>query len=128
MQFQSRYALLSILITTVWLFNGLVGKVLGWVPRHQQIVGEILGGEYASLLTFLIGLAEIAMAVWVVSGWQRRLNASLQIAVVAIMNILEFILVPDLLLWGRFNAVFALLFIGLVYYHSFVLGPQLEGE
>ncbi|EMS33047.1 hypothetical protein C943_00324 [Mariniradius saccharolyticus AK6] len=40
---------------------------------------------------------------------------------VAIMNILEFVLVPDLLLWGRYNALFALLFIGLVYYNEFVL-------
>jgi hypothetical protein len=39
------------------------------------------------------------MAIWVIMDWQRRLNAFTQIGLVAIMNILEFILVPDLLLW-----------------------------
>jgi len=41
------------------------------------------------------------------------------------MNTLEFILVPDLLLWGRLNSLFALLFISLVYYNEFVLNKKL---
>ncbi len=41
------------------------------------------------------------------------------------MNGLEFSMVPDLLLWGRFNLVFALLFIGIVYYNEFVLKKNL---
>jgi hypothetical protein len=106
--------LLHYLIAAVWFVNGLV-KVLNLVPRHQQVVGRILGNEYARTFTVLIGLAEIAMAVWIVSGIRPRLNAILQIVVVAAMNILEFILVPDLLLWGKFNAVFAFLFIVLIY-------------
>ena len=36
------------------------------------------------------------------------------------MNILEFILVPDLLLFGRFNAAFATVFILVVYANEFV--------
>ena len=48
--------------------------------------------------------------------------------IVATMNGMEFILVPDLLLWGRFNSIFALLFIGLVYYNEFVLNKQVEPE
>jgi hypothetical protein len=42
-----------------------------------------------------------------------------QIAIVATMNVIEFFIVPDLLLWGKMNSVFALLFIGLVYYQEF---------
>ncbi len=45
--------------------------------------------------------------------------------IVATMNGLEFSLVPDLLLWGRFNLVFALLFIGMIYYNEFVLMKKL---
>ena len=41
-------------------------------------------------------------------------------ALVAMMNALEAWLAPDLLLWGRANAVFASLFIALLYYYECV--------
>lgn len=44
--------------------------------------------------------------------------------IVAAMNIIEFILVPDLLLWGKLNIIFAFLFIGLVYYNGFILNKK----
>jgi hypothetical protein len=94
-------------------------KVLNLVPRHQEIVARILGSDHARLLTIAIGLSEIAMAVWILSGIRRRLNAIAQIMIIAAMNTLEFILVPDLLLWGRFNALFAFLFILLIFYNEF---------
>jgi hypothetical protein len=59
------------------------------------------------------------MAVWILSGTRRRLNAITQMIIIATMNTLEFILVPDLLLWGRFNALFAFLFILLIFYNEF---------
>ena len=95
------------------------------MPRHQQIVGRIIGNEHADFFTKAIGLAEIAMAVWILSGIKTRLNAITQIIVIAVMNILEFILVPDLLLWGRFNLLFAFLFILLIYYNEFHLKNKL---
>jgi hypothetical protein len=48
-----------------------------------------------------------------------------QIVVIATMNALEFILVPDLLLWGRANAVLALLLILVIYYKAFHLDQKL---
>ncbi|GAO42510.1 DoxX-like family protein [Flavihumibacter petaseus] len=101
-------------IAAVWLINGLYCKVLNQVPRHQEIVGRILGTEHAALFTKLIGFAEIGMAVWIISGLRPRLNTIVQVVVIASMNLLEFILVPDLLLWGKFNAFFAFLFILLI--------------
>lgn len=95
--------------------------MLDLVPRHREIVASILGSEYATPLTVAIGIAEIGMAVWVLSGIKTRLNAVAQIVIVGVMNLLEFILVPDLLLWGRANALFALMFILIVYYSAFVL-------
>mgnify|MGYP006290043565 CR=1 FL=1 len=115
------YNALSIFISSVWLINGLLCKVLNLVPRHEQIVASILGNEYSRTLTILIGISEIVMAIWVLSGYRSRLNAIVQIMVVAIMNILEFVVVPNLLLWGRFNSIFALFFIGIVFYKEFVL-------
>lgn len=108
-------------IATVWITNGLFCKVLDLVPRHQEIVARILGNEHARLLTLLIGVAEIGMAAWTLSGIRKRLNVIIQILVIVIMNSLEFFLVPDLLLWGRANAIFAFAFIVLIYYNEFHL-------
>jgi hypothetical protein len=120
-----QYQIITYLIAAVWLINGFVCKVLHLVPRHQLIVERILGTEHAPLLTILIGFFEIVMATWIISGIRSRLNAITQIVVVAVMNTLEFILVPDLLLWGKLNAFFALLLIGLIYYHEFHLKKKL---
>ncbi len=116
------HALLTYAIAAVWLINGLLCKVLGLVPRHGQIVARILGGEWAGVFTMAIGFAEVVMAVWIVSRIKSRLCAVTQMLVVAAMNTLEFILVPDLLLWGRYNSVFALLFVAAVFCHEFVFG------
>jgi hypothetical protein len=116
-----RYRFLTYLITLVWLVNGLLCKVLGLVPRHAAIVACILGPAYAGPLTRLIGLAEIGMAIWMVSGLYRRWCVVAQMLLVAVMNTLEAWLAPDLLLWGRVNALFATLFIALLYYYEFVL-------
>jgi len=98
---------------------------LNLVPRHEQIVAEILGNTYSRPLTILIGVSEIIMAIWVVSRYKSKLNAILQMVVVATMNTMEFILVPDLLLWGKLNSLFAFLFIVLVYYNEFILTKKL---
>jgi len=101
-------------IAFVWLANGLLCKVMNLVPRHQEIVGRILGDEYARELTILIGLSEIIMAIWILSRYKSRFNAIAQITIIILMNILEYMLVPDLLMWGKLNIVFALLFVGIV--------------
>jgi uncharacterized membrane protein YphA (DoxX/SURF4 family) len=120
------HKLLTYFIAAVWLINGLFCKVLNLVPRHQQIVARILGEEHARLLTFLIGFSEIVMAVWILSAIKTRLNAITQILVIAAMNTLEFFLVPDLLLWGRGNAVFAFLFIVIIYCNEFLLNKKVR--
>lgn len=116
--------IINYFIAAVWLANGLFCKILNLVPRHQEIVAVILGQQHSRLLTIAIGISEVLMAVWILSGIKSRLNAIFQIAVIAVMNTLEFFLVPGLLLWGRFNAVFALLLILLIYYNEFHLKPK----
>ena len=106
------------LIALVWLINGLWCKMLGMVPRHEAIAAKILGLEDAGGLIRLIGFSEILMAVWVLSRIQPRLNGWTQIIIVAVMNVLEFSLAPELLLFGRGNAPVALGFIAVVYWHS----------
>jgi hypothetical protein len=104
--------------------NGLYCKVLNLAPRHQEIVLTILGESHAKELTILIGISEIIMGFWVLSNFKSRLNAILQISIVGLMNILEFILVPDLLLWGKFNILFAIGFMAVVYFNEFMLNPK----
>lgn len=118
--------ILTYFIALVWLINGLICKILNLVPRHQEIVSEIIGPDFATILIKAIGFSEILMAIWLISGIKSRTNAILQIMVIAIMNILEFLLVPHLLLWGRLNIIFALLLIAIIYYNEFVLKKQLS--
>ncbi|AHJ97021.1 hypothetical protein Hsw_1426 [Hymenobacter swuensis DY53] len=99
-------------------------KVLHLVPRHEAIVARMLGPAYASPLTKLIGLAEIGMALWVLSGRYLRLSVAVQIALVLTMNVLGFLLAPDLLLWHHYNLLFAGLFTLVLYYYGFRLTPR----
>ncbi|MVT09294.1 DoxX-like family protein [Chitinophaga tropicalis] len=118
------HKILTYFIGLIWLINGLLCKVLNLVPRHEQIVARILGGRYSGGLTLAIGLSEIGMAAWTISGIKSRYNAVLQITIVAAMNLLEFFLAPDLLLWGKFNSLFAFFFILIIYYTEFKLNPN----
>ncbi|MBH8569094.1 DoxX-like family protein [Hymenobacter sp. BT584] len=111
------HRLFTYLIALVWLANGLLCKLLMLVPRHAAIVARILGPAHAGLLTRLIGLGEIGIGLWVISGIKPRWCAWAQIILVLTMNTLEAVLAPDLLLWGRANALFAVLFCGFIYLH-----------
>ena len=117
--------LITFCIILIWVVNGLFCKILNLVPRHQEIVSRILGNNNARLLTFLIGILEVGMAVWIASGIRIRFNVYVQIVIITAMNILEFILVPDLLLWGKFNLLFAFLFILLIYLNEIYLNKKI---
>jgi hypothetical protein len=122
------HKLLTYFIAAIWLANGFFCKVLNLVPRHQQIVASILGDKYSRTLTILIGLSETAMSIWILSSIRTRLNAIAQIIIIATMNTLEFFLVPDLLLWGKFNSVFAFLLIIAIYYNEYYLNKKLAQQ
>ena len=118
--------ILNIFIALVWLVNGLFCKVLNLVPRHQEIIGKILQIDKptATIFTILIGLSEILMAIWIITRIMHRFNAMAQIAIIATMNILEFIFVPELLLWGKLNSFIAFLFIVLIYFNEFIFNRK----
>lgn len=124
MKYKNIQWILSISIALVWMVNGFFCKVLNLVPRHEQIVARILGDSYSRPLTILIGLSEILMAIWILSRISPRMNAIIQIIIVATMNILEFILVPNLLYWGKMNAVFAFMFILAIYLNEFYMNKR----
>jgi hypothetical protein len=121
---------LTFCIATIWIANGLLCKVLNIVPRHKQIIKHILQVDImtANIFTIIIGLSEIFMAIWILSKIKTQLNAIAQIAIVLTMNTLEFILVPDLLLWGKLNSLFAFLFILIVYFNEFYLNKKISQQ
>ena len=126
MKDEIKHRILTIIIAFVWFANGLICKVLNLVPRHEQIVSRILGNDYSRLLTILIGVSEVVMAVWIFTRYKSKFNAITQITIVVLMNIIEFLLVPDLLLWGQMNSLLAFLFIVIIYYNEFVLNKNLK--
>ena len=113
--------IIKYIIAIVWLINGLFCKILNLVPRHQEIVSRILGDRYSREMTFTIGVLEILMVIWILSKFKSKINAITQILIVLVMNVIEFIQVPDLLLWGKLNIVFALLFSVIIYLNEFKL-------
>lgn len=61
-------------IALLWLYEGLWCKVLGHEPRQAKAVGTVGMNEATSSALFkLLGLVEVALAVWVLSnfapGW-----------------------------------------------------------
>ena len=124
MNYRSAHKLLTIGIATIWIANGLFCKILNLVPRHELIVAKILGDKYSGSFTMIIGWAEILMAIWVLSGHRSRLNSVVQILIIAVMNLLEFILVPEMLLWGRANIIFAFILILVIYFNEFYLNKK----
>jgi len=115
-------------ITLVWFVNGLFCKVLNLVPRHQEIVGRILGEQHSWLFTKAIGVLEISMTAWIMTRIKSRFCAVFQMVIVGTMNIIEFIFAPDLLLFGQMNIIFAAIFIFLIYVNEFFLGRQTAAQ
>jgi len=87
-----------------------------------------MGESIARPVTLMLGLAEIAMAIWILSRNKPRLNAITQMTIVLTMNILEYFYASEYLLWGKLNAVFAVLFLCLVYYNEFILRKELNSN
>jgi uncharacterized membrane protein YphA (DoxX/SURF4 family) len=108
----------------VWLVFGLLAKMLDGVPRHRQIVARVVGTELASTVTLLVGVAEVLLALWILSRRFPRWCAATQTTMLLSMNALELWKARDLLLspWAMLaaNAVF----LGLVWLLALASVPQ----
>ncbi len=94
--------------------------MLGQVPRHQLIVASILGEKHSGVITTFIGISEIIMAIWILSRWKPVSATTLQVLAVVLMNIIECIAAPALLLFGRMNALLASFFVMFVILNGFL--------
>lgn len=116
--------LFTFMIALVWIMSGLLFKILLITPRHQLIVSEILGSQYGEIFTLAIGVSEVTLGIWILLGFYQKWTALFQIVLIATMNVFEFILASELLLWGRWNIFFAGMFILFIY--RFQFSPYLK--
>ncbi len=101
----------------------ILGKLFPVTSTHQEIVARVFGESLSGPLIIFIGVGELCIAVWILSGIARRLCGWFQIIAVVTMNCIELAMASDILLWGRLNGLFALLF-ALVVYVNLVAKPQ----
>lgn len=68
---------------SAWLYKGLYAKVLQGDLRHQATVAEVVGEENAEGATMALGVAETAIAAWILSGRAPVACAAVQTAALA---------------------------------------------
>ena len=110
-------------IALLWVMFAILGKLFPITPTHREIVARVFGEALSGPLLIFIGLGEICVAGWVLSGIGRRWCGWFQIVAVVMMNCIELSIASDILLWGKLNGFFALLFVLLVY-SNLVANPQ----
>ena len=103
------------MIGGVWVFHGLYSKILNGIPRHQLIVGRILGDRFAGLATKIIGGLEILLGLWAFTGLARVECASVQTLAIVAMNTLEIILARNLLISAIGMVILNLSFLALIW-------------
>jgi hypothetical protein len=91
-------ALLTFVIASVWMVFGTWFKLLGMVPRHRLIIAAVVGEAAAGPITLVVGAAETALALWIISGVYPRICAAAQSLAIVTMNTFELIYARNLLL------------------------------
>lgn len=83
-------------IAAVWLYEGLWCKLLGRAPSQVQVVTAVprLGPRFGPAFLKALGLVEVAMAVWVMTGIAPGTCAITQTALLVVLN-------ANGLLWAR---------------------------
>ena len=88
-------------VAAVWLVHGVYNKLLSGSPRHLAIVQSVpgLSGATGVHVLHAVGVFEVLVACWVLSGRRLRLCAAVQIFALLSMNALELTFARHLLLW-----------------------------
>jgi uncharacterized membrane protein YphA (DoxX/SURF4 family) len=74
-------------VASVWLYEGLWCKLLAADAGQRAIVGGVPGiGDAAGFALAAIGVAETALAGWVLSGRARRPAAVVQTGMLVVFN------------------------------------------
>jgi hypothetical protein len=70
-------------------------KFLDRDPRHRRIVGAAIGQRMARPLTRAIGLGEVALGVWIMSGRRPLIAGAMASGAIAVMNLAGIVLARD---------------------------------
>src|SRR5260370_34982046 len=72
----------------IWLHEGAWAKILDRDPSHREIVSRLPGMDAgrARAATTAIGVMEVGMAAWVLSGRRPRTCAAAQTVLMAVFN------------------------------------------
>ncbi len=83
-------------IAAVWLYEGLWCKVLGRMPSQAEVVAAVprFGPRFGSAFLKTLGVVEIGLALWVLSGVAPSECAVVQAGLLVVLN-------ANGLLWAR---------------------------
>ncbi|HEV2388057.1 MAG TPA: DoxX-like family protein [Candidatus Acidoferrales bacterium] len=83
-------------VAAVWLYEGLWCKLLGRVPSQKEVVTAVprFGPRFGPAFLQALGVVEVALAVWVMSGIAPGACAIVQTALLIALN-------ANGLLWAR---------------------------
>ena len=83
-------------VAAVWLYEGLWNKVLGRAQREAQVVAAVpvLGPRFGQPFLKVLGIIEMLLAAWIMSGIYPGTCAIVQISLLVALNV-------NGLLWSR---------------------------
>jgi uncharacterized membrane protein YphA (DoxX/SURF4 family) len=83
-------------VAAVWLYEGLWNKILGRAQREAQVVAAVprLGPLFGGAFLKVLGVAEVLLAVWVMTGLLPGTCALVQSLLLVALNV-------NGLLWAR---------------------------
>ncbi len=83
-------------VAGVWLYEGLWCKLLGRTPSQVKVVKAVprFGSLFGTPFLLALGVVEVCLAVWVMTGVTPALGAIFQTALLITLNI-------NGLLWAR---------------------------
>ncbi len=83
-------------IAAVWLYEGLWCKILGRMQSQLEVVAAVprLGPRFGAPFLKVLGVVEVALAVWVMAGVTPGVCAIVQTALLVVLN-------ANGLLWAR---------------------------
>jgi hypothetical protein len=107
----------TLVVASVWFVHGAYNKLLHGSPRHLAIVQAVpgLSGATGEHVLMAVGIFEVAIAIWVLSGWTAHLCAATQTVALLSMNVVELSVARGLLLWPAGLIPVNVLFLGLAW-------------
>jgi len=83
-------------VAAVWVYEGLWCKILGRVGTQLEVVTAVprLGPRFGAAFLKMLGMVEVALAVWVMAGVAPSLCAIMETGLLVLLN-------ANGLLWAR---------------------------